>query len=123
MAKKLFVKLDYHRLSAKQKFQLRRQLNRRKFSDYIIRRSKSYYVVDAYLFEYLQYEIENSKLFKQVDLTLYQQLDREELKRLQKKAAAKHRKVKSRLKVLVRDAPCDYRASKYNQLLRYLYYY
>ena len=116
MAKKLFVKLDYHRLSAKQKFQLRRQLNRRKFS-------KSYYVVDAYLFEYLQYEIENSKLFKQVDLTLYQQLDQKELTRLQKKAAAKHHKVKSRLKVLVRDAPCDYRASKYNQLLRYLYYY
>ena len=123
MAKKLFVKLDYHRLSAKQKFQLRRQLNRRKFSDYIIRRSKSYYVVDAYLFEYLQYEIENSKLFKQVDLTLYQQLDQKELTRLQKKAAAKHHKVKSRLKVLVHDAPCDYRASKYNQLLRYLYYY
>ena len=39
MAAKLFVKLDFHRLSVKQKFQLRRQFNRRKFSDYIIRRT------------------------------------------------------------------------------------
>lgn len=122
MAAKLFVKLDYHRLSAKQKFQLRRQFDRRKFSDYIIRRSKSYYVIDVYLFEYLQYEIENNKLYRQVELTLYQQLSQDELQKLRKKAAKHHRQVKSRLKILVRDAPCDYRSAKYNQLLRHIYY-
>lgn len=122
MAAKLFVKLDFHRLSVKQKFQLRRQFNRRKFSDYIIRRTKSYYVIDVYLFEYLQYEIENNKLYRQAELTLYQQLSQDELQKLKKKAAKHHRQAKSRLKVLVRDAPCDYRSTKYNQLLRHIYY-
>lgn len=122
MAAKLFVKLDFHRLSIKQKFQLRRQFNRRKFSDYIVRRTKSYYVIDVYLFEYLQYEIENNKLYRQAELTLYQQLSQDELQKLKKKAAKHHRQVKSRLKVLVRDAPCDYRSTKYNQLLRHIYY-
>lgn len=105
------IKLDYHALTGKQKLQIRRRLSRRKFRKYIVKKTKSYFVIHQYLFEFLQYDFENDKLYKQAIFTLYQQLPKSEWK--------KHH---SKLKIVDRDVPCSFQSSKYNAMLRHIYY-